>query len=489
MRKECLYFCLCATLISLLGYSSVWAAKPQKKARVASVAVVKGVLPDYHGTGVAMLIDVDNPTASSDTLHPQSDGSFTVRVRCTKPLVRGLYLEYLGENRCVISCYLVPGSTTCVALKGAQKNMHIGQDTLSAYVYTPTFTGPTKRECDFLNIPQEYYDYKFTTPDGKPVTYKNYLSQLNARRDFLLGKLKGTRPDFAAAHRPAVYRMPELYKFIYAWQMSVRGFNADKDADFAAYVNSINVNDPKNLGDGFSTPNLTSDVVRYRLMTHPELYKGMNNQSRTFCYLRDHITNAKVRNTLADESMENILSEGGTKDLESTFAIYRSFASQSAGFKENEAVFINLTKLAPGTKATDFEMQDVDGKTVHFLDVIGKGKVVYIDFWATWCGPCCLEIPYVAEMVKKFAGNPNIEFVSISLDKDKDKWHKKLAEDKPSWRQFLIPDNFNSAFARQYNITAIPRFMLFDKEGKIINIAAPRPSEEGFEAMMKKLGE
>ena len=73
---------------------------------------------------------------------------------------------------------------------------------------------------------------------------------------------------------------------------------------------------------------------------------------------------------------------------------------------------------------------------------------------------------------------PNIEFVSISLDRDKKEWLDKLEKDKPSWQQYIIPDNFESEFAKEYNITFIPRFMLFDKEGKIISIDAPRPSDD-----------
>jgi thioredoxin-related protein len=98
-----------------------------------------------------------------------------------------------------------------------------------------------------------------------------------------------------------------------------------------------------------------------------------------------------------------------------------------------------------------------------------------------------MQIPYVAKKVEKYKDNPNIEFVSISLDSDKAKWHKKLDTDKPSWRQFLIPDNFNSTFAKEYNIAAIPRFMFFDKEGKIITINAPQPSLDAeFESLIGK---
>ena len=66
--------------------------------------------------------------------------------------------------------------------------------------------------------------------------------------------------------------------------------------------------------------------------------------------------------------------------------------------------------------------------------------------------------------------------LSISLDKNKAKWEKKLAEDKPQWRQFICLDAFDSEVCKNYGINAIPRFLFFDKDGKVISLDAPRPS-------------
>ena len=249
----------------------------------------------------------------------------------------------------------------------------------------------------------------------------------------------------------------------------------EQDADFMAYVNSIDLNDEANMaGGGQSTT--TGDAVSFKLSIQPDLYKDEPQDARFYCFLRDSIQNSAVREKLADDRMHIYLAMGMNNDLQHLFEIYRTVSGTSERFKENEKVYNNLARLLPGVKATDFEMQDVDGNTVRFLDVIGQGKVTYIDFWATWCGPCCAEIPFVEKLVERYKGNPKIEFLSISLDKDLAKWHEKLDRDKPTWRQYVIPDNFESAFAKEYNITAIPRFMVFDGEGRIITINAERPS-------------
>ena len=84
-------------------------------------------------------------------------------------------------------------------------------------------------------------------------------------------------------------------------------------------------------------------------------------------------------------------------------------------------------ELAPGTEAPDFNYPDMKGKMYSLKDF--KGKYVYIDVWATWCGPCCKEIPYLKELEKKMR-KKKIVFVSLSCDKDLQAWKKKLRTDR-----------------------------------------------------------
>lgn len=279
--------------------------------------------------------------------------------------------------------------------------------------------------------------------------------------------------------------MPDNRKFVYAWRLERDGNDASQDVDFMNYVNSIDINDTINIA-GRDQSTIVGNVVRFNLKTHPELYKDEPEDVREFCYIRDYITNPKVREFLADFEMESMMIMGGNENLIPVFAVYKEISNNSEAFKRNEVTFNRLAKLLPGVKASDFEMQDVKGRKLHFLDVIGKGKVTYIDFWATWCGPCCTEIPYLEKLVEKYKNNPEIEFISISLDNDINKWHKKLENDQPTWTQYIIPDNFNSTFANEYNIRGIPRFMVFDKEGKIININAERPSSPDIDKILKE---
>ncbi|MDX4974838.1 TlpA family protein disulfide reductase [Myroides odoratimimus] len=119
-----------------------------------------------------------------------------------------------------------------------------------------------------------------------------------------------------------------------------------------------------------------------------------------------------------------------------------------------------------------------------------KGKYVYIDVWATWCGPCMYEIPHMNKLEEKFK-NSNIHFVSISIDRkqDEDKWRKMIvAKNMDAGMQLLADNEFESSFVKDYFIDGIPRFILLDPEGKIVTNDAPRPSEERTVTLLKSLG-
>ena len=130
-------------------------------------------------------------------------------------------------------------------------------------------------------------------------------------------------------------------------------------------------------------------------------------------------------------------------------------------------------QLQPGAPVPDCEWSDKNGKSSRLSDLCGK--VIYLDVWATTCRPCCAEIPCLVRLVEHFKGASRVEFVSVSVDVNRQAWLDKLARDKPRWKQFWKKD-----FSQLYNVDIIPRFMLFDSEGKIITLDAPRPSDPGI---------
>jgi thiol-disulfide isomerase/thioredoxin len=107
-----------------------------------------------------------------------------------------------------------------------------------------------------------------------------------------------------------------------------------------------------------------------------------------------------------------------------------------------------------------------------------KGKVVFIDVWATWCGPCKEQFPYYKEIEEEYKDNKDIVFVGISIDKvkDREKWLKMIGKENLGGLQLL--DDNGLGFARSYEIAGIPRFLLIDRQGKWIEVRCPRPGDK-----------
>lgn len=121
-------------------------------------------------------------------------------------------------------------------------------------------------------------------------------------------------------------------------------------------------------------------------------------------------------------------------------------------------------RAAVGATAPDFTFPDQKGKNVSLSDF--KGKVVMIDFWASWCGPCRAEIPNVKKYYEEFKKNKNVVFLSVSIDDKKDAWEKALKEEQMPWRQLLAPNSGRDAMDK-YQFNGIPYIIVVGKDGKI----------------------
>ena len=122
--------------------------------------------------------------------------------------------------------------------------------------------------------------------------------------------------------------------------------------------------------------------------------------------------------------------------------------------------------FVPGSKFPDFEEKDLDGKPLSLAQY--KGKVVLVDFWATWCGPCVGELPNVLKAYEKFHAK-GFEIVGISLDQDEKKLRSFIEKEKMPWQQYFDGKGWQSKLAGKYGIQSIPATYLLDAEGKIID--------------------
>jgi thiol-disulfide isomerase/thioredoxin len=138
-------------------------------------------------------------------------------------------------------------------------------------------------------------------------------------------------------------------------------------------------------------------------------------------------------------------------------------------------------------KISATSLYDVNKKLIDFKDVTSKNKITYVDFWASWCAPCRAEMPDSKKLRGEYASK-GVNFVYISTDEnaaDWDKANKKIG--LPDDMSFLLPNPSESPLKKQFKITAIPRYMLIDKNGKVIDDDAPRPSDKEIRGVLDGL--
>ena len=216
----------------------------------------------------------------------------------------------------------------------------------------------------------------------------------------------------------------------------------------------------KQLLENFEDTTLTDeqkDVIRE---------KFINISDRTDSLLKV-VMNENITNLIGVEILKNTYYSLELAELEALVPqIPAEYQSDERVVRIQEMV-VKMKATAVGQKFTDFTMQTPDGKEVKLSDYVGKGKVVLIDFWASWCGPCRREMPNLVEAYKQYKGK-NFEIVGVSLDRDLESWKKGIADLKITWPQMSDLKYWDCEGAKLYAVSSIPHTLLVDAEGTIV---------------------
>lgn len=135
--------------------------------------------------------------------------------------------------------------------------------------------------------------------------------------------------------------------------------------------------------------------------------------------------------------------------------------------KQTVAKLNQLKSTAEGNIMPDFTMEDINGKPVSALDEIKKNKVTVIDFWASWCGPCRMEMPNMVRMYNTYKAN-GLGIFGVSLDKNRSAWENTSKELGVIWPQVSDLKGWDNAAAQMFNVKSIPQTIVVDSNGKIL---------------------
>ncbi|WP_048505932.1 TlpA disulfide reductase family protein [Chryseobacterium angstadtii] len=380
------------------------------------------------------------------------------------------------EDRFVV--YLEPGKKSHIALDAENNKV--------------TVTGDLAEEnklYEELKIGNDSLSKQFETQYAK-LDEAAFLSKMKAFEDSqnklinTFSKNKKLNPDFLALLHQDVFYTSLEWKQHYPFYHTPPDVEVDVDKlkDYYAALD-------KGIKEDTALLKLSSyrEAINRKInidlsrKANKDKDKELDPDLRYINAIKTNIKSPQIQAGVSYDFVSALLSM--VKDKSKMLEIYKSFGIKDGKLKELERLYADLKKTDPGNAAPAFSYKDIDGKAHSLADF--KGKVVYIDVWATWCSPCKDEIPHLKKLEQDFAGK-NIEFISISLDKDLEKWKTYVTKNHLEGVQLHADGEFDSKIAKDYQIRGIPRFILIGKDGKIINSTVERPSDKKIKEILDK---
>lgn len=430
----------------------------KNEAPVIDYAVVLGKFENTSEDEIILSNMVDRKV--SDTINVNPDGTFKDTIR----LQKGHY--YLKYDKSMSPIYIE---------EGYQLNITANVKYLDS---TMNITGNGSEENLFLKERKNKVD-EFDGDENfymlNEEEFKEKIKQKKAIQDELIAENKKIAPQFKSSQKRDIeyeylvalnnyesyheyYTKKPDFKVSENFLDKTKTIAFDSEEDYSisrAYKNLVAshyIDEAKKMSESDSLPEDVARIIAY-----------------------GKIPIEKIRTDLLNNAIFGITV---TKHLNDYYGAFKTASTNQEQMKTIDAYYDKLKMIQVGEPSPKFHKYENYASGDSSLDDF-KGKYVYIDVWATWCGPCLAQIPAL-KAIEKLYHDRNIEFVSISVDKSKDyeKWKTMIKERELGGVQLIADKDFESNFIKDYVIRGIPKFILLDPKGNIVNANAPRPSDK-----------
>ena len=250
------------------------------------------------------------------------------------------------------------------------------------------------------------------------------------------------------------------------------------------FMKGLNLDDPTLLGipdaKYFIIGQVNDQALKKSGVKPEESWGNIDLLRAIFSEVDLGFKNPEVVDVLLFEKLKQHLDAEGNNGISDLVDKYLSLAVNEKNRKTIEDINTQWNGIATGKPAPAFTVLDKEGGEHQLSDF--AGKFVFIDFWATWCGPCKVEIPFLKQLYEDYK-EKNLVIMSISVDKEKQKWVDMVTQEGFEWLQFHDGVNMNDLYMVRY----IPTFVLIGPDGNIVNPRAPKPSDEALRELLNGL--
>jgi len=359
---------------------------------------------------------------------------------------------------------------------------------------------------DNLQISLDYKDFdKTLTYTGKGAEVNNYLAKKMLKRIELQPKssygyfAKLSEKDFVKL-QDSIYNVydellkdfenksknPEKDEFVRLERFRNKTYRAAYLSRYPVVIRYFTHNADYHVSKDYPKPFEGIDVNDERFLQIPngqqiimellgDKVSAQNNGKKTDPYERLLMIDKEINNPSLKENLaykEANFNISYTKKPEAYYQLFDKLVKNDSLKQIVKEKYDRVVVMVPGTPSPDFTAYDINGKEYHLKDF--AGKALYIDLWATWCAPCLEEVPHLEKLKQQYKGK-DITFLSLDVYDRKEKWEQMIKEKKMGGWQLINTDR-KMPFLKKYVVDGIPRFILLDKEGKVVDANAPRPS-------------
>lgn len=353
---------------------------------------------------------------------------------------------------------------------------------------------------DLNNIKENYLNQNVFTGDITRTTIKDTLSLfigLGNLVEYLAGKEKQQeliRKDtlhyiLSEKRLDSLYKTKQIYepfykirKQLFEYNKKAKNFNPD-DITYLKNDSLIGLSEYQHFLREFTSKKFDIKTIKTTNSVYLDYKTAFDSIYQSDTY------GEKAKDYLLFHYLDQMTQDFSYNDFKERFDKFKQTAKDTTlvTFLEDKYL-LNFTDLKKETKEIYFINSQKQKQTLSHILEKNKGKVIYIDFWASWCSPCRALMPASRELHKQYK-DKDVVFLYLSIDNDFEKWQKANRDEGLSQNRFsLLAVNYpNSDFYKELNLRSIPRYLLYDKQGNLVHKNAPNPDSDIIKQELDKL--